>query len=152
MGFAPGKHDAYWRHDRDVDAGCRRLRDVHRVDDLLLLIEDHELDDLRVPTCRARWPKPASSCIRYPIPDFGVPDDVDAYRVVADDILDRVRERAARRGRLSWWVRADRHGRGSMLRAAGMRPDEAVNRGPGHAPRHDRAPTRRRRSSRTGRG
>ncbi len=126
MGFTPGKHDAYWMHDRDVDADVAALRDVHRVTTLLLLIEDHELDDLRVTDLPSALADAEVELIRYPIPDFGVPGDVDAYRVVADDILDRVR--GGQRVVVACRGGYGRTGTvvGSMLRTAGLGPDEAV--------------------------
>ena len=126
MSFTPGKHDPYGMHDRDVAADVQALRDVHGVTSLLLLIEDHELDELQVAELPVALADAGIDLVRYPIPDFGVPEDPDAFGLIADDVMTRVR--GGQRVVVACRGGFGRTGAvvGSMLRSAGLAPDDAV--------------------------
>ena len=70
MSFAPGKVDPYWRHERDLSADVERMRAVHGVDALLLLIEDRELRDLRIRPLPEVAAAADIELLRYPIADL----------------------------------------------------------------------------------
>ncbi len=87
MTFLPGKRRAgiagnHWR-DLAVDAECLR---ADRTDDLLLLVEDHELEVSGVPDIAAALADAGIALLRHPIPDFGVPADAAAFRAVLDSV------------------------------------------------------------------
>jgi protein-tyrosine phosphatase len=67
-------------HGRDLALDAEQLRVGQRVDDLLLLVEDHELvvDGLVDPA--AALASAGITLHRHPIPDFDVPSDRDAFR------------------------------------------------------------------------
>ena len=48
MSFAPGKFDPWGHQRRDLAVDVARLRDVHRVDALLLLVEDDEMSRMDI--------------------------------------------------------------------------------------------------------
>ena len=127
MSFAPGKVDSYWKHDRDLGADVERLRAVHHVDTLVLLIEDGELRDLRIEALPEVAAAAGIELVRYPIPDFGIPTDEVAFGRLVDDVLARVRAG----GRVVVACKGG-YGRtgavtGALLRAGGVGPTEAVS-------------------------
>src|SRR5262245_47228564 len=126
MSFAPGKVDPYWQHDRDLAADLERMRDVHRVDRLVLLIEDGELRDLRIEALPELAAAAGIELVRYPIADFGIPTDEATFGPLVDDVLGRVQAG----GRVVVACKGG-YGRtgavtGAILRAAGLSPAEAV--------------------------
>ena len=127
MGFAPGKVDPYWKHDRDLAADLDALRAVHHVDTLVLLIEDGELRDLGITALPEAAATAGLDLLRYPIEDFGVPADAVAFERLVDDLLARIR--AGHRVVVACKGGYGRTGTvvGVLLRAAGVGPVEAVN-------------------------
>ena len=126
MAFAPGQYDEHGRIERELDADLRRLRDEHRVDAVLLLLDDAELDALRLADLPRAAGDTGIELLRYPIPDFGVPEDPLTFGEVLDDLLERVRrgERvviACRGGMGRTGTVA-----GCVLRQADVDPEEAV--------------------------
>jgi protein-tyrosine phosphatase len=80
MTFAPGKVQAdgttgAWR--RSLEADLDRLARVHGVDDLVCLIEDHELTQLGIETLAARAHAHGIQLHRLPIRDRGVPQKTE---------------------------------------------------------------------------
>src|SRR3954470_15723943 len=73
MSFAPGKLDPYWRHDRDFAPDVQRIRAVHAVDALVVLVQDDEAHDLRLDPLPDVTAAAGIELVRYPITDFGVP-------------------------------------------------------------------------------
>lgn len=71
MTFAPGKKDAGW--DRDLEADLERLARHHGATRLVSLIEDHELDLLRIPALVDRARAHGIEVERFPIEDLSVP-------------------------------------------------------------------------------
>ena len=127
MGFAPGKYDTYWKHDRDLGTDLDALRAVHLVDTLVLLIEDGELRDLRITALPEAAAAAGLDLLRYPIADFGVPTDKAAFVLLIDDLLARIR--AGERVVIACKGGYGRTGTvaGVVLRAGGMGPAEAVS-------------------------
>ncbi len=82
--FAPGKQaastygDGIWK--RDLPKDLDRLAAHHRVDVLVCLVEDHELDRLRIPGLITEARKRGIEVVRLPIPDAGVPLDARPAR------------------------------------------------------------------------
>lgn len=126
MSFAPGKHDQRGKHVRDLGADVERLRAVHRVDALLLLVDDHEMsrmDNTELPDALGAL---GVALLRHPIPDFGVPDDEPAFEATVDDVIQRVR--GGQRVVVACFGGFGRTGTvtGCVLRAAGVGPEDAV--------------------------
>jgi protein-tyrosine phosphatase len=127
MGFAPGKYDTYWKHDRDLAADIDALRAVHHVDTLVLLVEDGELRDLRI----AALPEAAATVgldlVRYPIQDFGVPANRATFKLLIADLVARIR--ASQRVVIACKGGYGRTGTvaGVLLRAGGVGPADAVS-------------------------
>ena len=128
MTFLPGQAGEGWTGDwwRDLDADIGRLRD-HGADVLLLLVEDHELVEARVPDLVDRLRQAGIETIRHPVVDMGVPSDPAAYRAVLAEVLTRIE--AGQR-----IVVACRAGRGRtgtavacLLVQSGMDPGAAVD-------------------------
>jgi protein-tyrosine phosphatase len=126
MSFAPGKLDPWGRHDRDVAADVARLRNVHRVDALLLLVDDDEMSRMRINELPDALGAVGVTLLRHPIPDFGVPDDAEAIATTVDDVLQRVR--GGQRVVVACFGGFGRTGTvtGCVLRAAGVGPHDAV--------------------------
>ena len=93
MSFSPGKHHEHFlaNHDRDLAADIERIRAVHHVDALLLLVNDGELAAMRIPTLPTDIAAAGIKLLRHPIPDFGVPADRAAFAATIDDVLERLR-------------------------------------------------------------
>ena len=92
MTFLPGKRadGMAGRHERDLEMDVTRLRDVHGVDTLVLLVEDHELTSLGAPGIVDVVRAHGIDVIRHPIVDAGVPTDAVTLRVQLHDVADRV--------------------------------------------------------------
>src|SRR5438067_5270742 len=68
--FAPGKKQLHARTgswDRDLDADLRRLRDHYTTHQLVCLLEDHELENLRIANLVDAAPKIGIEVARFPI-------------------------------------------------------------------------------------
>jgi ADP-ribosylglycohydrolase len=93
MTFLPGKQRDGWTgmHWRDLVADARSLRQDHRVDIFLLLVEDHELRDARVPGILAGMAGEGIRVVRFPIVDMDVATDREALRLTLDDVFGRIR-------------------------------------------------------------
>lgn len=83
--FAPGKRSSSlygtpW--DRDLDADLNRLAGLYRVDLLMPLVEDFELNDLKIPNLQEEAERRGMVVWRLPIPDGGTPS-VEGARQVA---------------------------------------------------------------------
>jgi protein-tyrosine phosphatase len=92
MTFTPGKHDVgrSRTHRRDLAADIATLRDEHRADAFVLLIEDRELTQLRFPGLPDAVADAGIALIRYPIPDGKVPVDRSTFRSMLDGLLARL--------------------------------------------------------------
>jgi ADP-ribosyl-[dinitrogen reductase] hydrolase len=94
MTFAPGKTDwgasGLWERDLEVD--LTRLREVYRTHVLISLVEDHELESLRISGLAdaAAWHN--ISLVRFPIVDASVPDSAEATSRLISQILDAARK------------------------------------------------------------
>jgi ADP-ribosylglycohydrolase len=77
MTFLPGKQrdGGPGMHWRDLGADAARLRGELGVDDLLVLVEDHELETLGVSGIADAVGERGIELLRFPIPDMGVPSD-----------------------------------------------------------------------------
>jgi protein-tyrosine phosphatase len=90
MTIAPGKKDphgitAAW--DRDLDEDLLRLREEYRTDLLVSLIEDHELELLKIAYLHERALVLGIATLRYPIRDVDVPASMDRHQEVVRAIL-----------------------------------------------------------------
>ncbi len=92
MTFLPGKQRDGWTgmHWRDLRADVARLRGEHGVDTFLLLVEDHELENARVPEIADVMAEEGIDFLRYPIQDMHVTEDREALRLTLDDVLARI--------------------------------------------------------------
>jgi ADP-ribosylglycohydrolase/protein-tyrosine phosphatase len=128
MTLLPGKRrDGYsGPHWRDPVADARRLREVHRCDTFLLLVEDVDLAMSRAWATVPALEAAGIRVVRHPVPDLDVPRDPAAYRATLDDVLARVRngERVvvACRGGLGRTGTAV----ACLLVDGGLAPDEAI--------------------------
>jgi ADP-ribosyl-[dinitrogen reductase] hydrolase len=90
--FAPGKHadskyeDCRW--ERDVALDLDRLVEVHGMQVQVCLLEDHELEQLRIPNLVAEAKRRGVRVLRLPIRDVGVPHDVEAVRALVEQLVD----------------------------------------------------------------
>lgn len=93
MTLLPGKQRDLWSgpHWRDLEADVRALRERFGVDTFLLLVEDHEIEALGVGRIGDVMAAQGIELRRYPIPDMGVPDDLDATRALLGEIAARLR-------------------------------------------------------------
>ena len=76
--FAPGKKQAdaqSGRWDRDLDTDLARLRDFHKTDHLVCLLEDHELQELQIQELVAAAESRGTAVHRLPIRDGSTPPD-----------------------------------------------------------------------------
>jgi hypothetical protein len=92
MTFLPGKQrdGGPGMHWRDLGADAARLRGELGVDDLLVLVEDHELETLGVSGIADAVGERGIELLRFPIPDMGVPSDRGSLRLTLDDVLRRL--------------------------------------------------------------
>ena len=91
MTFLPGKDEGSGgSHHRDLDRDVERLRDVYSVDTVVLLVEDHELERLRVPDIAEEMEAHGIDLVRHPIPDGSFPADRVALRATVDGLLARL--------------------------------------------------------------
>jgi ADP-ribosyl-[dinitrogen reductase] hydrolase len=93
MTFLPGKrdHGISGHHWRDLDVDVQRLRDVHRADAFVLLVEDHELRATSTTAITATMERAGIRLIRFRIIDGGVPLDAVVFRLQLDDVSARLR-------------------------------------------------------------
>jgi hypothetical protein len=99
----------------------------HRgMDALLLLLDDAELAQLRLTELPAAAADAGLDLLRYPIPDFAVPEDPLTFGELLDDVLGRVR--AGERVVVACRGGFGRTGTvvGCLLRQADVGPEEAV--------------------------
>ncbi len=92
MTFLPGKQRDGWTgmHWRNLRSDAARLDDPLGADTLVLLVEDHELEQARVPDIAAAMAEAGIDLIRFPIADMDVTSDRDGLRRVLDGILGRM--------------------------------------------------------------
>lgn len=92
MTFLPGKQRDGWTglHWRDIALDAQRLRSELGVDTFLLLVEDHELRESRVPDAVARLEAEGIEVLRHPIVDMKVPADPAAFRGALDTVIERL--------------------------------------------------------------
>ena len=91
--FAPGKKapglDGFWRRDLRMD--LRRLREVYDVGVTVSLLDEHELKTLGIEDYQEEIRGFRTLELRtFPIPDGGVPRDVDEVRALVGWILERL--------------------------------------------------------------
>ena len=102
--FLPGKNhrgESGLKHARSAQRDCQQLREVHGVDTLLLLNEDHEIarfvNDVAPPAgpqdLRAALRESDIELLRFPIPDGGTPHSghYAELRVLLGEVVDRLR-------------------------------------------------------------
>ena len=87
MTFAPGKvqHNAQtgtWR--RSLEADLARLSRHHGVDELVCLVEDHELEQLHIPELAARCAAHGITLHRLPIRDRHSPDKAELQSLLRE--------------------------------------------------------------------
>lgn len=129
--FAPGKKQATamtgaWNRDLAMD--LRRLREHHRCDVLVCLLEDAEMEAVGIGNLVSEARRAGIEVARHPVRDVGVPRDHDAYEALVRDVLARVR--AGDRVVAHCMGGLGRSGTfgGSVLVAAGLEPAEALVR------------------------
>jgi len=93
MTILPGKHSPGQpaERGRDLAADLDRLRDVHRSDVLLVLVEDAELERLGVGGLLEAAAARGIELLRHPIRDGAIPSDPAALRRTLDAVLARLR-------------------------------------------------------------
>ena len=139
--FLPGKNHrgvSGLLHARSAQRDCQQLREVHGVDTLLLLNEDHEVarfvNDVPPPNgpqdLRAALRESDIELLRFPIPDGGTPHpEHDAeLRALLGEVVDRLR--AGRTVAVACRGGIGRTGTilGLLLIELGCTPAEAVQR------------------------
>lgn len=128
MTFLPGKQDVDLGgiHRRDLETDVRRLRGEYHVDTFVLLVEDHELQMLGVPTLADVMAAHGIELIRHSIVDTRVPDDPTTLRQSLD--LIRVRLAAGRTVAIACRGGVGRTGTvvGCLLRDGGLDAKAAI--------------------------
>jgi protein-tyrosine phosphatase len=92
--FAPGKvqpnpmSGEAW--NRDIDADLRRIRSHYGAHILVGLIEDHEFRELDILALPETANDMAIDYRRFPVPDFGTPEDVAGFYQLIDELVDEL--------------------------------------------------------------
>ncbi len=89
--FAPGKKDLDARSgpwERDLETDIQRLRDEYEVEYLVCLVEDHELEMLRIQRLADVAEQAGIALHRLPIVDLDIPDDASAVAQLVSSIVD----------------------------------------------------------------
>jgi ADP-ribosylglycohydrolase len=127
MTLLPGKKFSGYtgEHWRDLSADATRLHELG-ADALLLLVEDHELRECRVPNIVAVMADSGIEVVRHPVADLEAPADRDEYRATLGHITARLRD-----GRSVAVVCRGGLGRtgtavACLLVDAGLAPDDAI--------------------------
>ena len=86
MSFAPGKHARSmfgkpWKRDLKMDLA--RLKETHKCDILISLVEEAELQKLKIPKLAQEARDLGIEVVRFPIPDTRVPSLEDARKVAS---------------------------------------------------------------------
>jgi protein-tyrosine phosphatase len=86
MSFAPGKHARSmfgkpWKRDLKMD--LERLKETHKCDILISLVEETELQNLKIPKLAQEAKSLGIEVVRFPIPDTNVPSLEDARKVAS---------------------------------------------------------------------
>lgn len=129
MTFLPGKKvdRISGRHDRALETDAQALRDAWDIDLLVLLVEDHELSRFGVPNIEQVMADAGIDVLRLPIPDGGIPANVDQAR----DLVRAILARLAAGDNVAIACRGGLGRTGTIaactLIAAGLRPGEAVD-------------------------
>ena len=94
--FAPGKKDPYghggsW--DRDLKTDLRELRQRHRADVLICLLEDHELALLHIEDLPAEAEAAGLEFVRFPIPDVTAPAHDETLQNTVKLAIERAQSR-----------------------------------------------------------
>lgn len=95
MTFAPGKKaagmDGYW--ERDLDTDLLALREVHRTNTLVSLMEEHEYRDFGIPELFEEDRIGGIEVFRFAIRDVSVPREAEAkeYRVLITTIIEHLK-------------------------------------------------------------
>lgn len=126
--FAPGKKDRFGPWDRDLDADLQRLREHHKVDRLVSLMQADEYDKLQIANLVDRARAHGIAVRRFPIRDVGAPPARAMARFIRmiEAIVDDVR--AGRTVVIHCRGGLGRTGlvAASCLVALGHEPDEAI--------------------------
>jgi protein-tyrosine phosphatase len=89
--IAPGKRDHFGLWDRDLELDLVRLRDHYRVSLLVTLLEQHELEMLRIPKLLARAQALGLETEWFPFADGDVPADEPGLAALDGRILAAMR-------------------------------------------------------------
>jgi hypothetical protein len=121
LGMAPAPGRA-----GDVRGAVQGMREDDAVDALLLLLNDAELAQLGLIDLPRAAADAGVHVLRYPIPDFAVPEDPLTFGELLDDVLGRIR--AGERVVVACRGGFGRTGTvvGCLLRQADVGPEEAV--------------------------
>jgi ADP-ribosyl-[dinitrogen reductase] hydrolase len=89
MTFLPGKRSIgqAGQHWRDLDADVDRLRDEHKADSLVLLVEDQELERFGVSRMSEAIVARGIELLRYPIRDGDAPSSRQTFRRLLDRLI-----------------------------------------------------------------
>ncbi|HEY0377468.1 MAG TPA: cyclin-dependent kinase inhibitor 3 family protein [Pyrinomonadaceae bacterium] len=127
--FAPGKcqlgGSGYWQ--RDLDKDLARLREYYRTDILVSLIEEHEFEELKIQTLRARAKDYGIEILWFPIRDMAVPAEVKPYATLIEMILSALRAGKTIVAHCMGGLGRTGLVAASTLVALGLTADEAIN-------------------------
>ncbi len=91
MTILPGKDEGPGgKHHRNLEQDVRWLREAYLLDAFLLLVEDHELAMLRVPSIAEVMAAHGIGLLRHPIVDVSVPTDDLSLAATLDDVRARL--------------------------------------------------------------
>jgi hypothetical protein len=91
MTFLPGKDEGPdGHHHRNLEQDVGWLRDAYALDGFLLLVEDRELQMLRVPAIADVMAAHGIDFLRHPIVDVNVPTDDLSLAATLDDVRARL--------------------------------------------------------------
>jgi protein-tyrosine phosphatase len=119
----PGRAGAHWR---DLETDAATLSQVHELDTLLLLVEDHELESAKVRGIDAAMDGQGIELLRHPVKDMGVPADPAALASALEGVAARVR--AGERVAVACMGGLGRTGTivGCLLQDSGLDADAAI--------------------------
>lgn len=87
--MAPGKQDEESKQiwQRNLQTDLNRLQTEYGIDRWVCLLEEDELDQLGIPTLLREVQNRSMALEHLPIPDEGLPDSMDAFSALVDQVV-----------------------------------------------------------------
>ncbi len=95
--FAPGMNadttHGGWRWERDLTTDMRKLKEEHKTDVLVSVMEEREYRYYEVPDLYEKDEIEGVEILRFAIQDMGIPEEAESepYRAFVEDVVERLR-------------------------------------------------------------